>query len=201
MEKKTVLIAVDVQKDFIDGSLGGLTEEAVAERRGVVAPLVRLADQADVVIASRDFHPADHMSFVDEPQYADMSWPPHCVQGTEGVEIDPAIVEVADYIVSKGTDTKAEQYSAFEGVADEGKSVRKILEDLGGPEGVTVIGSGIADDYCVLATNKDLRKAGYEVILVREASAGVAPETTEAAIEEMRSLGVQVKNLVSDYVV
>ena len=65
-----------------------------------------------VVVASRDWHPKDHMSFRSHGG----PWPEHCVQGTEGAELHPALVVPPEVVLlSKGTDADQEAYSAFDG--------------------------------------------------------------------------------------
>lgn len=180
---KTALIAVDVQPDFINGSLGGEGRDKVIE------PLVQLADQADVVIATRDWHPEDHMSFSDDPQFKDKSWPKHCIQGTPGAEIVPEIAEKADYIISKGTDSDTEQYSGWMGATDDGRGLGDILE----AEGVDkVIVGGLCTDYCVKNTAIDLSDWGnHRVVVYTQAIAGVDPNTSEDALAEMGQYGVK----------
>lgn len=184
---KTALIAVDVQNDFIDGSLGG------PGRGEVVVPLVDLAlsEQVDLVVASRDWHPEGHCSFADgDPELRDGSWPVHCVQHTPGAALSPSIDFVADVLVDKGTDRDREAYSAFEGDATFGLlSVKldKLLRDLGVER---VIVGGLCTDYCVRATALDAKALGYDTVLALDASAGVDPEASAAAVEEMRDAGV-----------
>lgn len=196
---RTALIAVDVQKDFIDGSLGGRTPGAVAARRAVIVPIVAIARRADLVVASGDRHPSNHVSFAAEPKFTDGSWPIHAVEGTEGAEIDPAIAEVADYLVYKGMDPAVEAYSAFDGFTVNmltGKMTDVALVSLLALKGFVpgdgnrIVVAGIATDYCVLATALSAVQRGFATYLAHDATAGVANETTGEALVEMSEAGV-----------
>ena len=102
----TALIAVDVQADFLPGGALG-----VPGSDAVVAPIRALASQVGVVVATRDFHPPGHCSFIVQGG----PWPPHCVIGSPGAALHPDIDAVAHVIVSKGDDPALEQYSGFDG--------------------------------------------------------------------------------------
>jgi nicotinamidase/pyrazinamidase len=180
---KTALIIVDVQRDFIDGTLG-------APGRGNVVPaLTRLADNAEFVVSSLDWHPANHSSFSEHPTFTDGSWPVHCVKGTHGADIDPTLARRSDEFVFKGTDQDREAYSAFEGLTGRGESLGALL--VGHRIDRVVIG-GLCTDYCVLATALDAVKLGYDVTVATDACAGVAPDTTTAAWQQMADAGVHL---------
>ena len=115
----------------------------------------------------------------------DRSWPPHCVQGTRGAEFHPELIVPTDaFIVSKGTDPAREAYSGFQASeADLAGWLR--LHDV-----TRVLVAGLATDYCVRATSLDARDAGFDVVLIADATRGVAPETTAAALRDMEAAGV-----------
>jgi nicotinamidase/pyrazinamidase len=172
------LIVVDVQNDFTPG--GAL---AVAEGDRVIEPLHRLADDVDVVVATRDWHPADHGSFRDQGGV----WPVHCVAGTEGAELHPALDrDRIDEVVDKGQDPATEGYSGFEGTDLE----RRLRER--GVDRVHV--GGLALDYCVKNTALDARRAGFDVVVHLDATRAVdvEPGDAERAVEELRAAGVEV---------
>ena len=175
--EETALIAVDVQGDFLPG--GSL---AVRDGDEVVAPLVDLARSAGLVVASRDFHPANHCSFSAQGG----PWPAHCVIGTPGAAIHPDIDAVAQLVVSKGMDASVEQYSAFESTG---------LAELLGARGIRrLLIGGLATDYCVRATALAGRGHGFAVEVVRDAirAVNVEPGDGERALEEMRAAGAAI---------
>ncbi len=175
------LIAVDVQNDFLPGGRLGVDDgDAVVPQINMLLPLFEHA------VYTRDWHPADHVSFSDEPEYRDGSWPPHCVQGTPGAEFTPDLKIGRDaLVVSKGNDPDVEAYSGFQasGVDLTGWLRERDVDRL--------FVTGLATDYCVLNTVLGGVSAGFEVALVEDAVRGVAPDTTRAALETMRSAGVR----------
>ncbi len=175
------LIVVDVQNCFLPGgSLG------VEEGDQVIPVINRLVPLFEHKVYTRDWHPPDHVSFAAEsPEYHDLSWPPHCVQNTEGAEFSTALDVVPDaLVVSKGDDPDREAYSGFQASGID------LAAELRGRGVERVFVTGLATDYCVRATALDAKKAGFEVVLVRDAVRGVAPETTKRALAELDQDGV-----------
>jgi nicotinamidase/pyrazinamidase len=179
------LIVVDVQNDFCeDGSLAVAGGAAVA--RDITA-LLASGHGYDHVVATKDFHidPGGHFS--DTPDYK-VSWPRHCVAETAGAEfhpdLDPSAVEA---VFKKGHHSAA--YSGFEGVDDSGTTLADWLGRRG-VEAVDVV--GIATDYCVAATAADAVRAGLRTRVLTGLTAGVAPESSTAALDELRSAGVEI---------
>lgn len=184
------LVCVDVQYDFIGGSLGG------SGRGNVVGPLARISrdpELAQVTVASRDLHPPGHCSFADgEPEFRDGSWPAHCVAGTPGAQLAAPIAKLADVVVDKGQDRDREAYSAFEGWVAFGQlrmSTDGLLRGLGVRR--LVVG-GLCTDHCVLATVFDARAFGYEVTVPLDACAGVDAGASRDAVGAMREVGARV---------
>jgi nicotinamidase/pyrazinamidase len=172
------LIVVDVQNDFCPG--GAL---AMPEGDAVVEPIKRMVDEAEFVVATRDWHPADHGSFAEEGG----PWPVHCVAGSPGAELHPAIDAGAiDAVVDKGQAVDLEGYSGFEDT-----QLLALLRDRG-VDAVDVV--GLALDYCVKATALDARRAGFDVTVHRGATRAVevAPGDGERAVAELRAAGVEV---------
>jgi nicotinamidase/pyrazinamidase len=172
------LIVVDVQNDFCPG--GAL---AVPEGDAVVEVVNRLAGEAPFVVATRDWHPADHGSFAAQGGV----WPVHCVQGSDGAELHPGIdPRQIDVVVDKGRDVELEGYSGFEGT-----DLSRVLRERG-VDAVDVV--GLALDYCVKATALDARRAGFDVVVHRGATRAVdvSPGDGERAVEELRAAGVSV---------
>jgi nicotinamidase/pyrazinamidase len=184
------LIVVDVQNDFCEG--GSL---AVAGGAEVAAAITDLVGQAQPgyrhVVATRDHHiePGDHFS--EHPDYV-RSWPPHCVAGTEGVgfhpNFAPAVASGAiDAVFDKGAYAAA--YSGFEGTDENGTTLAAWLRAREVSE-VDVV--GIATDHCVRATALDAAREGFTTHVLLDLTAGVADETTERALEELRAAGVEL---------
>ncbi|MFF1375804.1 isochorismatase family protein [Streptomyces sp. NPDC058308] len=187
---RRALIVVDVQNDFCEG--GSL---AVAGGADVAAGITELIGQAPAgyrhVVATRDHHIDPGAHFGDHPDYVD-SWPPHCVAGTEGVgfhpNFAPAVASGAiDAVFSKGAYTAA--YSGFEGVDENGLSLAQWLRER---EITAVDVVGIATDHCVRATALDAVREGFRTTVLLDLTAGVGGATTEAAIAELDSAGVEL---------
>ncbi|HJQ04153.1 MAG TPA: isochorismatase family protein [Nocardioides sp.] len=190
------LIVVDVQNDFVEGgSLGVAGGKDVAT--AITAHLAVHAEEYAVIAASRDWHhaPVDgetnggHFAAPGtEPDYAG-TWPVHCVAGEHGSAYAPELdTHAVTHHVTKGHGVPA--YSAFEGLTEDGERLADVLRDAGVTE---VDVTGIATDYCVRATALDARAAGFGVRLLGGLHAGVAPETSAAALEEMAAAGVEVR--------
>ena len=146
-------------------------------------------------IATRDFHPPDHISFAtahhppnniafestvdivnpqdNTQQYTIPLWPPHCVQGTQGVEIIPQLhVSKIDIILNKGRDKRLETFSGFADVfgLQDSEAIDLNLARALRTKGIThVFTVGLAGDYCVKCTALDACKEGFEVFVVQEA--------------------------------
>lgn len=185
----SALIVVDVQEDFVSGSL------AVPDGEQVIDAIINeaRAGDYDLVVFTRDWHPADHFSFSDEPEFRDGSWPSHCVQGTPGAEIDPRLREAFPDapVFSKGADSQVEAYSGFDGYDDEGT---RLLDYLDAAEVDDVAVVGLATDYCVKATAIDAADSYFKTTVVRSGVRGVSPDTTDAAVEEMQEHGVRFED-------
>lgn len=178
------LIVVDVQNDFCEG--GSL---AVAGGAAVAAAISAHARGAgyDHVVATRDLHVDPGAHFSDTPDFVD-SWPPHCRAGTPGASFHPALdVAPVEAVFSKGEYAAA--YSGFQGAEPGGADLRGWLAGRG-VDAVDVV--GIATDHCVRATALDAARAGLRTRVLLELCAGVAPETTERALAELRAAGVEV---------
>jgi nicotinamidase/pyrazinamidase len=179
------LIVVDVQNDFCEG--GSLAVEGGSAVAAAISGHLRTATY-DHVVATRDHHIDPGAHFSATPDFVD-SWPPHCRTGTPGASFHPDLdVALIEAVFSKGEHTAA--YSGFEGVAHGGHA----LEDWLRARGIdTVDVVGIATDHCVRATALDAAAAGFTTTVLLDLCAGVAKETTERALEEMRAAGVATK--------
>jgi nicotinamidase/pyrazinamidase len=182
------LIVVDVQNDFCEG--GSLPVAGGAEVAAAITDLVaeRAAGYAHVV-ATRDHHVDPGAHFSDQPDFT-TTWPPHCVAGTEGVgfhpNFAPAVISGAvEAVFDKGAHAAA--YSGFEGRDEHGTPLEEWLRERGVAE-VDVV--GIATDHCVRATALDAARAGFTTRVLLDLTAGVAKETTERALADLRDAGV-----------
>jgi len=154
------LVVVDVQNDFLppDGAL------AVAGGDEVIGPINDLLASGafDVVVATRDWHPPDHGSFDTQGG----PWPVHCVRGTPGAQISPAIdSEAVDVVIDKGTRRGADGYSAFESTR-----LAELLRDRH-VDLLTV--TGLATDVCVKHTALDALRRGLRVRIPSDAVRGI----------------------------
>lgn len=181
---KKALIIVDVQNDFCEG--GSL---AVAGGGKVARDVSALAKQSAYahVVATRDAHIDPGAHFSDSPDFVD-SWPPHCVVGTPGAQFHPDLaIEPVEATFDKGNYEAA--YSGFEGADADGTRLLDWLREHDVRE-VDVV--GIATDHCVRATALDAAQAGLTTRVLLDYTAGVAPESTAAAIAQLREAGVEV---------
>lgn len=183
----TALIIVDVQNDFISGSLAVPGGERAAEN--IAAYLDSHGAGYDLVVATQDWHvdPGSHWS--DTPDFAN-TWPVHCKAGTNGAELHHLLTPYGfDGFFLKGEYSAA--YSGFEGKQSNGP---KDLEDWLHRHGVTEVDvCGIATDYCVKATALDAVRKGFDTNLLVNLTAAVADDSCHLAIEKMICDGVRIK--------
>lgn len=173
---RNVLVAVDVQNDFIDGSL------AVNEGEQVVQPINEVAESVrttgGTALFTRDWHPAATPHFD--------TWPPHCVADTDGAAFHPdLVIQENDVIISKGME-QTHGYSGWEGTTTSGDTLETLIAPQSPEEKVRVFIGGLATDYCVKATALDI--AGHfegdtriELYLLRNAIRAVGLEVTDEA--------------------
>lgn len=190
---KRALIVVDVQNDFCEG--GSLAVDGGAEVAHKIGTLLHhwsnkdpQAPPYDVVVATRDHHidPGDHFS--KEPDFVH-SWPRHCVVGTDGEAFHPNLdPQPFDAVFLKGEYAAA--YSGFEGKDPNGTGLADWLRRH---QVTDVDVCGIATDYCVRATALDAAREGFETTVVGSLCAGVAPDSTEAALDEMTAAGITLR--------
>lgn len=198
---KKALVLVDIQKCFMpDGPLP--TQDGYA----VVPVANRLAPRFEVVAATQDWHPPDHVSFASnhagkkpfekiEAPYGleQVLWPDHCVQGTKGAElVDDLDLRPVKAIFRKGTDREIDSYSGF---FDNGHRRKTGLGDwLKGLEVTHVYLVGVATDVCVKLTALDARELGFETFVVEDGTRGVEAQEGDIAraLKEMREAGCHV---------
>lgn len=215
---KSALIVVDMQEDFCEPN-GTL---AVKDGREVAKIINSLLDQDFAVkVATRDWHPQDHISFASnhpgtspftsehtilnpqnkEENQTTLLWPDHCVQDTLGAELIPELhSNKISRIISKGTNNQAESYSGFGPPFRSPKIGMTELDDVLKTAGVSqVYVVGLAYDYCVKHTAIDAVEHGYETIIVRDATKAV--DQSEASLDklaqELADHGVRVVDSTS----
>lgn len=183
------LFIVDVQNDFTEGGALGV-EGGDAVAAAISRHLAAHASDYAVIVASRDWHDGHNDNgghFHPEPDFVD-SWPVHCVSGTEGAEYDSALTtDAVTHHVKKGQGLPA--YSLFEGTTDDGEAVADLLRDHGVVD-VDIV--GLATDYCVRASALDAIEHGRHVRILTDLVAGVAAETSEAALAELAHAGAEL---------
>jgi nicotinamidase/pyrazinamidase len=183
------LIIVDVQNDFCEG--GSLAVAGGAAVAGAISEHVAGGHHEYAhVVATKDFHVDPGSHFSDHPDYA-VSWPPHCVAGTTGADFHPNLdTRAVEAVFYKGAHAAA--YSGFEGLDDGGTP---LADWLRGHDVDSVDVVGLATDYCVHATAADAAQAGFGTRVLLDLTAGVAPESTAEAIEDLRGAGVELSGV------
>ena len=188
------LIVVDVQNDFISGSL------PVPEGETIIPRLNEVSQIFDFVVITQDWHPSDHKSFASQngmkpyevgelngkPQ---IMWPDHCVIGTEGAKLHPNLDVNCNAYIHKGTNKENECYSGFCDVEGNETKLDSILKENGITE---VFVCGLATDYCVKETALDSVRRGYKTHFLEDVSKGVSHQTTEEAKALMWEAGVTI---------
>ncbi len=176
----TALLLVDIQNDFCTG---GALEVPFSDE---IFPEVHLwLERAQKnhwpVVASRDWHPVEHISFEERGG----PWPAHCVQDTRGAAYHPNLPLPDEAVrVSKGTAFETDAYSAFDGTELDAFLKRK---------GVTKLAvAGLALDVCVRATVLDALKLGFEVDLIGEGTRAVDSEAAPKVVEELLEAGARL---------
>lgn len=194
------LILVDIQNDFLPG--GAL---AVPDGDAVIPVINRLQPLFPLVVATQDWHPANHGSFAanhpGQNVFAQMDlhglpqtlWPVHCVQNTRGAELAANLQrERIARVFPKGTDPAVDSYS---GLFDNGHRRSTGLGEWLQAQGVDeVFVCGLATDYCVQFTALDAVQMGFRTHLVEDACRGVnlRPDDVSQAIKTMRGAGILV---------
>lgn len=198
MKTDTALLLVDVQHDFLPG--GAL---AVPQGDEILPVIASIQSQFDHLVATQDWHPADHGSFaanhpgtqpgqqIDLEGLPQILWPIHCVQGTSGADF-PRSLDRSKWkaVFQKGKNSKVDSYSGFFDNARRGDTG---LGDYLKQQGIRrVFVAGLALDYCVKFTAMDAKSLGFETFLLTDATRAVnlQPEDGQRALEEMKAAGI-----------
>jgi len=193
---------VDIQGDFTRLKNGSLAVDGTDEAyiKAVEESTKKLKEAGFLIYATQDWHPVNHVSFftnhpgkkafdvIQLHQKDQVLWPPHCVQNTPGAEIllDNKLFKA---VVRKGMDPQYDSYSGFEDDGGKKTEMNKLLKK---EKIKKVVLYGIATDYCVRATALHAAAAGYKVIVIKSLCRGVAPDTSQKAIEEIKAKGIVV---------
>ena len=194
--QNTALVVVDMQYDFINGSLACQNaDNAISQTLKFIDKHTKgqRGEEHEIldtfpILFTRDYHPADHSSFAEQGG----TWPTHCVAGTHGAEIHESLVPYVceELTFDKGCDKSSEQYSGFEGQNNAEQSLGEILEML---DTTDVYVCGIATEYCVRNTCEELKKAGYKVHLLSDCLGYVDENGHRQALQEMSDNGICVE--------
>jgi nicotinamidase/pyrazinamidase len=175
-------LITDIQVDFLPG--GALPVAGGNEIIPVINNYTKRFQAANAhLIASRDWHLPNHMSFIAQGG----PWPPHCVQNTTGANFSPNVhIPKNALIISKATDANREAYSAFDGT--------HLAEQLWKLGVLRLFVAGLATDYCVVNTVLDARKLGFEAVVLMDATLGidVQPGDVDRAVEAMQQSGAEL---------
>ena len=186
------LLVTDFQNDFTPG--GALAVEGGDE---IAEQINRLAERFELVIATRDWHPPDHGSFVGvevDPERWDGTdppsiWPVHCVAGSEGAQLYPKLDRSKlDFVLDKGQDPNSQGYSSF-----HGSGLAQLLRERGVDR---LYVTGLTTDYCVKNSVLDAIREGFDVVVVEDAirAVNVKEGDGDRALEEMRAAGATVRS-------
>ncbi|KAF2639388.1 Isochorismatase hydrolase [Massarina eburnea CBS 473.64] len=217
LHKKTALVLIDIQNDFITGSLNN------SRAPSILPKVYQLLDDHEwpFIIASQDWHPKGHVSFasahtgkqsgdtvnitfLDSPlkQETQGLYSDHCVPGTWGAEIEDGLKTRLQYLegyrspvnyIKKAQDHSVDSYSAF--VDNEYHRFTTLNSELTIHGVETIIVTGLITNACVRGTSIDGIKLGYEVILIEDATDTISAEIKAETIQELKGWGVQVMNL------
>jgi nicotinamidase/pyrazinamidase len=202
VKAKMGVIVVDIQGDFTKVKNGSLAVEGTDEAyiKAAEENTKKLKEAGFPIFATQDWHPKNHASFFTNHKGKkafeviklhgkdQVLWPPHCVQKTPGAELllDKKLFTA---VVKKGMDSQYDSYSGFQDDGGKKTDMDKLLKK----EKINkVVVYGIATDYCVRATALDAVAAGYKVIMIKNLSRGVAPDTSQKAIDEMKAKGIVI---------
>lgn len=192
------LLIIDIQNDFLPG--GSL---AVPNGDEVIEVANQWSAKPELVIATQDWHPADHLSFASQhPQQQvgdiveldgleQVLWPDHCIQGSSGANFPPDLrTDRIDTVIRKGCNRRIDSYSGF---FDNARKQSTNLENVLREHGVIAVDIlGLATDYCVLSTALDAVDLGFETRVILDGIRGVDLQNGDcvAAITRMRDSGV-----------
>lgn len=196
---RDALIVIDVQNDFCPG--GAL---AVPDGDAVISVILRIAPRFEHILLTQDWHPPGHSSFASSHPGSkpfdvvtlagkeQRLWPDHCVQGTPGAELHPALqLPQAELILRKGFRKEIDSYSAF---FENDHTTPTGLASYCRERGLErIFFAGLAYDFCVGFSALDARKAGFDAVVIRDACRAIDVEGSVAAMDaEFAQQGVTI---------
>lgn len=173
---KNILIVVDMQKDFVDGSLGSEHAEAIVDN--VVKKINAFEGE---IVVTYDTHGEDYMNTSEGAKLP----VPHCIKGTDGWDLDKRVAEAL----------RGRKYISVEKPTFGSLALPGVVRDVAGDEDFTIELIGLCTDICVVS-NALLLKANYpeaEISVDAECCAGVTPESHSAALATMSACQINVK--------
>jgi nicotinamidase/pyrazinamidase len=194
------LLVVDIQNDFLPGGALG-----VPDGDKVIPVVNRLIECFPLILATQDWHPANHGSFaanhpnrrpgevIDLHGLAQVLWPVHCVQGSPGADFSAQLHSARfSKVFRKGIDPEIDSYSSF--FDNRRRRSTGLVEYLKGQEVSELFICGLATDYCVKFSALDSISSGFRTCVIEDACRGVdlKPGDSAAAIAEMRKAGVTI---------
>ena len=192
------LLFVDLQNDFLRGG-----SSPVPQGEAVLPIANQLQGYYKLVLATQDWHPANHRSFVASHENrtpgevifhrktSQILWPTHCVQNSRGAELSPALMlNRVNKVFKKGADADIDGYSAF--FDHDHRTSTGLAEYLREKRVTELHILGLGTDHCIKATALDALTLGLKVSLVEDACRGISlkPDDTTDALKEMKSAGV-----------
>lgn len=184
---RDALIVVDVQNDFCPG--GALP---VPDGDAVIPVIHAIAGRFEHILLTQDWHPPGHCSFASshpgrkpfdlDPATGERLWPDHCVQGTRGTEIHPALqLPRAELVLRKGFRGEIDSYSAF---FENDHRTPTGLAGYARERGLTrFFFAGLAYDFCVGFSALDAARCGFAAVVVRDACRAIDADGSAVAME------------------
>jgi len=192
------LVIIDVQNDFlVNGSL------EVRSGNDVIEPINEIITNYALVVATKDWHPLDHVSFasnhpgkkigdvVNVNNIEQILWPKHCVQKSKGSDFSKTLnFKEINKIIYKGTNSQIDSYSGFH---DNGKIRSTGLADYLKAKNVTSLDCvGLVTEYCVKFTALDSIEEGFKTRVILKGIKGINLEASNNALKEMKSRGIDL---------
>jgi nicotinamidase/pyrazinamidase len=194
------LLVVDIQNDFLPGGPLG-----VPDGDKVIPVVNRLMECFPLILATQDWHPANHGSFaanhrnrrpgevIDLHGLAQVLWPVHCVQGSPGADFSAQLrSERFSKVFRKGIDPEIDSYSSF--FDNRRRRSTGLVEYLRDHEVNQLFICGLATDYCVKFSALDSISSGFRTCVIEDACRGIDlnPGDSATAIAEMRKAGATI---------
>ena len=196
------LIIIDLQNDFLPG--GAL---AVPEGDKVIDRINEIQKKYDIVVATQDWHPANHKSFASQHdeknpfEVIDLNgidqtlWPDHCIQGTKGAELNDKLDQTRiEAIFRKGTNPEIDSYSGFyDNNKKKSTGLHGYLQELNVDQ---LFICGLAADYCVYYTAIDALNLGYSTTILEESTKAIDQERYSRIKEEFTKAGGKISSYI-----